>query len=64
MYRDDVPRSLGKEVAYKLDESHRSLVPTLSWQRAREDMGYCYVVWGPGDYDALERARSSRTLTR
>ena len=63
MYRDDVPRSLGKEVAYKLDESHRSWNPTLSWQRAREDMGYCYVVWGPGDYDALERAHKEKKLT-
>lgn len=58
-----MPRVLGKEVAFKLSDLHRSTVPTLAWERNSEEKGYCYVEWGVGDYAGLECAWKEKRLT-
>ena len=62
-YYADVPRMLGKEVAFKLSDLHRSIVPTLAWERSSEEKGDCYVEWGVGDYAGLECAWKEKRLT-
>lgn len=63
-YDRDLPRAAldgGTKLSYRLDESYRSLIPAIAWERSHGG-GYCYIEYGPGSYAKLKHAHKAGEL--